>query len=433
MTLTSSVEEINSVQRRIRVSVAPSLVAAAFEDAYRKVQKKAKLQGFRPGKAPITVIKKFYGETVRGEVGEHLINKHLFQILKDKSINPIASPVVENMELPATDKEFTFSAIVDIMPEIVVKNWKGLTLAANKYEIKPESLTREVDLIRRRHAKTKELSTPAKASAGHLAMIGHKVYKDGALIENMDVEEFPVALGFKEIFVDLENAILGMSIGETKKTMITLPATYNDPNLAGKAVEFEITLKNLQDLTLPELNDEFSKDVGFNTVAALQGEITTQLEKRGTQLRRQKLEASVMEQLRGQNNFDVPPSMVDQVIDSMIQELNIEDEKEKKLLLKNDEVRKSFRDTAKLKAQNTLILWRLAQDEKLEVTDSRIRQHIIENAPGSDKWDEKKMTDFIKQVKPRVQENLSFEMALDHIVAHAKVTETTLELDVHAQ
>ncbi len=138
-----------------------------------------------------------------------------------------------------------------------------------------------------------------------------------------------------------------------------------------------------------------------------------------------------MDQLRASNNFDVPPSMVDQVIDSMINELNIEDAKEKKALLKNDEVRKSFRDTAKIKAQNTLILWRIAQAEKLEVTDARIRQHILENAPGSDKWDDKKMTDFIKQVRPRVQENLSFEMALDHIVSNGKVTETIVALDVH--
>ncbi len=431
MSLTSSVEEINSVQRRIKVSLPPDLVAIAFEDAYRKVQKKAKLQGFRPGKAPITIIKKFYGDSVRSDVGEQLINKHLFQILKDKNINPIAPPVVENMDVPASDKPFTFSAIVDIMPEIDVKNWKGLTLSANTYEIKPETLTREVDLLRRRQAKTKELTTPGKASAGHLATIGHKVYKDGLLIENMDVEEFPVALGFKEIFVDLENSILGMSIGETKKTTITLPDNYNEPSLAGKAVEFEITLKNLQDLTLPEYNDEFCKDVGFDSVSALSAEITLQLTKRGSQLRRQKLEGAIMDQLRTSNNFEVPPSMVDQVIDSMINELNIEDQKEKKALLKNDEVRKSFRDTAKIKAQNTLILWRIAQAEKLEVTDDRIRKHILDNAPGSDKWDDKKMTDFIKQVRPRVQENLSFEMALDHIVANGKVTETVVELDVH--
>ena len=428
MSFTTSVEEINSVQRRVKIALPADLVAKAFEDAYRNVQKKAKLQGFRPGKAPMNVIKKLYGDSVRGEVGERLINKHLFDVLKEKKINPIAAPVVENMDLPATDKEFHFSAIVDVMPEISVKDWKGLKLDADKYEVKPESMTREVDFLRRRHAKTKSVESGSKATAGHLAFIGHKVYKDGNLIENMDVEEFPVALGFKEIFQDLEDAILGMAINETKRSTIKLPADYNDPNLAGQAVDFEITLKNLQELALPELSDDFAKDVGFDTLVALQDEINKQLEKRGKKLRRQKLETTIMDQLRTVNKFDVPPSMVDQVIDSMIMELNIGDEKEKKKLLKNEDVRKSFRDNAKTKAQNTLILWRVAQEEKLEVSDDRVRSHIVENVPGSDKWEEKKLSDFVQQVKPRVQENLVFEMALDHIISLANVTENVVTI-----
>jgi trigger factor len=428
MSFTSSVEEINSVQRRIKVALPADLVAKAFEDAYRNVQKKAKLQGFRPGKAPLNMIKKLYGDTVRGEVGERLINKHLFDVLKEKKINPIAAPVVENMDMPSTDKEFNFSAVVDVMPEITIKDWKGLDLKADKYEVKPESMTREMDFLRRRHAKTKNLESGVAASSGHLASIGHKVYHNGSLIENMDVEEFPVALGFKEIFADLENAILGMRVGETKKSTITLPKDYNDANLAGKAVDFEITLKNLQELALPELGDDFAKDVGFDSLSALEAEISKQLNKRGQQLRRQKLEASIMDELRGRNSFDVPPSMVDQVIDSMIMELNIGDDKEKKKLLRNEDVRKSFRDTAKTKTQNTLILWRVAQEEKLEVTDEHVRGHIIENVPGSEKWDEKKLADFVQQVKPRVQENLVFEMALNHIIAKAKLTETVVAL-----
>lgn len=428
MSLTTSVEEINSVQRRIKVALTADLVEKAFEDAYRNVQKKAKLQGFRPGKAPLNVIKKLYGDSVRGEVGEKLINKHLFEILKEKKINPIAAPVVENMDMPTTGKDFNFSAVVDVMPEIKVKDWKGLDLKADKYEVKPESMTREIDFLRRRHAKTKNIEDGVAAGAGHLAFIGHKVYQNGNLIENMDVEEFPVALGFKEIFADLENAIMGMKKGQTKKATITLPADYNDASLAGKPVDFEITLKNLQELAMPELNDDFAKDVGFDTIDALRTEINKQLEKRGKQLRRQKLEASIMDELRQRNAFEVPPSMVDQVIDSMIMELNIGDEKEKKKLLRNEDVRKSFRDTAKTKAQNTLILWRVAQDEKLEVTDELVRKHIMENVPGTDKWEEKKLTDFVSQVKPRLQENLVFEMALDHIIASAKLTETVVAI-----
>ena len=261
------------------------------------------------------------------------------------------------------------------------------------------------------------------AAAGHLASIGHKVFHEGNLIENMDVEEFPVALGFKEIFVDLENAILGMKVGETKKAPINLPAEYNDPALAGKLVDFEITLKNLQELAMPAVDDDFAKDVGFESADKMLSSVKDQMHKHADKTRRQKLEGMIMDELRTRNSFDVPPSMVDQVIDSMIMELNVQDEKEKKKLLKNDDLRKSFRDTAKTKAQNTLMLWRIAQEEKLEVTDDVIKSHIQANMPGTETWEAKKLDDLVRTMRPRLQENLVFELAIDYLIAESKVTD----------
>ncbi|MCX6124095.1 MAG: trigger factor [Proteobacteria bacterium] len=423
MSLASSIEVLNSVQRRVHVAVAANLVNKAFDDAYKSLQKKAKLQGFRPGKAPLSMIKKLYGESVKGDVVEKLINKHLFEFLKEKQINPISSPVVEKIEDLASDKDFSFSALIDIMPEIVLKDYTGLAFTTEKQEVNENALTQEIDYLRRRHAKTKSIADGTSAGSGHLASIGHKVYHEGNLIENMDVEEFSVALGFKEIFADLESAIMGMKIGETKTSKITLPADYNDAGLAGKLVDFEIKLKNLQELALPEVDDEFAKDVGFETAEKLTSSINTQLVKHAAKTRRQKLEGLIMNELRSRNAFDVPPSMVDQVIDSMIMDLNVSDEKEKKKLLKNEDLRKSFRDTAKIKAQNTLMLWRVANQEKIEVTDESIKKHIQANMPGTETWETKKLDDLVRTMRPRLQENLMFELALDYLIANSIITD----------
>jgi trigger factor len=293
----------------------------------------------------------------------------------------------------------------------------------DKLDITDVAVTREVDFLRRRNAKSKTLPEGTKASTGHLATIGHKVFHEGQLIENMDVEEFQVALGFKEIFDDLEKEILGMAVGETKKATITLPKEYNDPALAGKPVEFEINLKNLVELALPTLDDEFAKDVGFESATKLQENVRSQLAKHVDKTRRQKLETLIMDELRTRNSFDVPPSMVDQVIDSMIMELNIQDEKEKKKLLKNEDLRRSFRDTAKLKAQNTLMLWRIGQQEKIEVTDDAIRTHIQSNMPETEKWEGKKLDDLVRTLRPRLQEQLVFELALDHVIQKSNITD----------
>jgi trigger factor len=423
MTLTSNVEEINSVQKRISIAVGAPLVSQAFDDVYKNLQKKAKLQGFRPGKAPLSMIKKLYSDSVRGDVVEKLINKHLFDVLKEKKINPVTSPVVEKINEIASDKEFSFSAIVDVMPEIKVKDYRGMSFSVEKHTVNDDAITKEIDYLRRRQAKTKSVADNATAAVGHLATIGHKVFHESNLIENMDVQEFPVALGFNEIFKDLEDAIIGMKVGETKKSVITLPKDYNDPSLAGKAVDFEITLKTLQELTLPNFDDEFAKDIGLTSADELKTNITTQMAKHHDKNRKQKLESMIMEELRKRNSFDVPPSIVDQVIDDMIRELNVPDENEKKKLLKNEDLRKSFRDTAKIKAQNTLMLWRIAQDEKIEVNDDVIRSYIKDNMPGTEKWDDTKLNDLVKAMKPKLQDNLIFERTVDYLISQSKITD----------
>lgn len=426
--MNSSVEDVNSVQKRVKISVAKDIVTKAFDDSYRDLQKKARLHGFRPGKAPLSMIKKIYGDSVRDDVVDKLINKHLFEVLRDKNIVPIASPVVESIEELHSDKDFAFAALVDIMPVIAIDGYKGLKLTVDRLTVNEKAMIREIDFLRRRQAKSKAVADGVTAASGHLATIGHKVYHEGQLIENMDVEDFQVALGFGEIFADLENAIIGMTIGSTKKAMITLPKEYNDPALAGKPVEFEITLKALVELNLPNLDDEFAKDVGFESVAALKKNMEDQLTKHSDKTRRQKLETLILNDLRQKNSFEVPPSLVDQVIDSMINELNIPDEKEKKKLLKNEDLRRSFRDTAKTKAQNTLILWRIAQQEKLEVTDAAIENHIKANMPGTESWDAKKLADLVRSLKPRLQEPLMFELALDKVIAESQITDNQTQM-----
>lgn len=427
MSLSCTIEELNSVQKRVHVGVSASLVNEAFEEVYRNVQKKAKLQGFRPGKAPLSIIKKFYKESILGDVADKLINKHLFAALQDKNIRPIAAPVVEKVESLNSDQEFKFSAIVDIMPAIKIDGYKGLKLSADTVQVSEDQITKEIDFLRRRQAKTMSLPEDKAASSGHLATIGHKVFHEGQLIENMDVEEFPVALGFNEIFKDLEDAILGMKVGEIKKASIKLPDSYNDAALKGKVVDFEINLKSLSELSLPSLDDEFAKDAGFDSLDKLQSSIRDQLDKHSKSRRKQQLETQILNELRTTNSFDVPPSMVDQVIDSMIQDLKVGDEKEKKKLLKNEDLRRSFRDTAKTKAQNTLILWHVAQNEKLEVTDEKIKGFVQDQySQITETWDEAKWSEIVKSMRPRLQESLTFDMALDFIIDSANISQVNL-------
>lgn len=419
--MNATVEQINSVQHRVKVEITVEAVNAAFDEVYRRLQKKAKIQGFRPGKAPLNMIKKLYGATVANEVGEKLVNGHLFDVLRDKDIRPVASPVLESSDIPALDKVYHFSAVVDVMPKVELTGYAGLAINCDKYEVKEETVTREIDYLRRRHAKTRALDAGTPAAKNHLVTLSHTAVMDGQPVANMDVKDMSVALGHNELLPELEVVLMGMKAGDKKTAPVTLPTTYGDKDLAGKTITFDIELKDVQEMVLPEADGEFAKDVGFDSAEAMTKNIRDHLQSRAESMRRQKLESSLLDKLLEKNDFEVPPSMVDTVIDSMIKELDWQKKEQAQQALHNEEIRKNFRATARRKAQNTLILWQVAQQEKIEVTDEDIKSHIAKMMPAG--TDQAQIDSMATKMASRLRENLLFEKAMDFLIKSAKITD----------
>lgn len=422
-----SVESINSVQSRISLEIPATQVNEAFLDAYRRIQKKATIQGFRPGKAPLNMIRKLYGAGVSNEVGEKLIQGHLFSAITENNIQPIASPVVEASDIPEQDKAFKFSAVVDTLPKLEFDDYKGLAIESIQYEVPADAVERELKTLQRRSAETKDLDDDTvHAAENHVAIVAHKAYLEGAEIDNMNVDGMSVALGRGELFEGLEKEIFGMKKGETKKAVVALPENYTDADLAGKGVDFEITLKDLKQMVVPELTDEFAKDMNFDDLAALKADIEKHLHNQAEQMGRQHTEGAILEAILAKHAFDVPPAMVDQVIDSMISEMRFPNEEEKKQALSNKAWRDQLLPEAKRRTQNTLILWHVAQNEKIEATEADIEKRIDTTLAGMGlPKDAPQAGKFRAQLAPRIKENLVFEKAMDFLIDNAQVEKST--------
>jgi trigger factor len=424
----STVEQLNPVQYRVSVDVSPEEVDQAFDKAYRNIQKKAKIQGFRPGKAPVNVIRKLYGASVSSDVAETLINTHLFAALNEQTIRPIASPVVETREAPSNGKNFAFSAVVDIMPTIEFDDYKGIPVDNDKYTIKDETIDREIHMLRRRQARTRPVEDGQPAAKGMVAAIAHTAKHEGKEMPRLNVEQMTVALGENEIFEGLENEILGMKVGETKTAQIKVPETYGDAEIAGKTLDFTITVKDLKNLDLPALDDEFAKDLDMESVDQLKKNVREHLELRATDMARQKLEGALLDKIIDKHPFEVPPAMVDQVIDSMIQEMPHQSEDERAKALRNKQLRDEFLPTAKRRTQNTLVLWHVNQKEQLQITDDEVKQRVDGVLASSGISDPKQLSRLRQNLDARVRENLIFEKAMNFLIENAKLTEVPATL-----
>ena len=420
------VEEVNTVQRRIKVEVTASDVKSAFDSAYRNLQKKARINGFRPGKAPMNVIRKFYGGSVAYDVADQLVRSHLFTAIEKEALNPIAAPVLETMDLPKENADYSFSALVDILPPLKIEGYKDLELKVTTVDPGAGDLDRELEFIQRRHAKTKEAAADAVAHAGQLVTISQKAQIDGEIFPEFSFEKVPVELGKKYLLPELEEGLLGMKAGDHKTLTITVPDHVNDKSKVGKTAQATVTLESLMEVELPEVNDDLAKDMGLENLEALKANIRDRLSRQAESYRRNQLESAIFENLSQKNQFDVPPSMVDQVIDSMFDEMDFPSDKERKAAKTNAEERRNMRDTAKQRAKNTLILSEIIKGEKITVNDADFDTYVNELISGSGMGQapDAKLLESIKaSLGPHARESLLFKKALDFIIDHAKIAE----------
>ncbi|MBC7534003.1 MAG: trigger factor [Oligoflexus sp.] len=423
------VEEVSSVQRRIRVELSAIDVKSAFDSVYKNLQGKARINGFRPGKAPLNVIKKMYGSSIAYDVADQLVRNNLFTAIDQQSLRPISAPVLETFDLPKEDTDYAFSALVDILPALNIDGYKGLDLKASVVEVSDSDVEREIEFIQRRQAKSKELGADEStvAKAGHVVNISQKATVDGEEFSEFTFDKVPVELGKNYLLPELELAVIDMKIGESKTLDIAVPEHVLDKSKVGKVAKATVKLESITELTLPEVNDDLAKDLGLDDLKTLKTNIRDRLDKQAEGHKRNQLETGIFEELNKTNNFEVPPSMVEQVIDSMFDEAEFSSDAERKQMKANQGERAKARETALQRARNTLILSEVIKSEKINVTDEDFDAYVKELIGGSmgGMPADAKLFDSIKaSMGQHARESLLFKKAIDFVISHAKITET---------
>ncbi len=421
------VEEVSSVQRRIRVELSAIDVKSAFDSVYKKLQGKARINGFRPGKAPLNVIKKMYAGSIAYDVADQLVRNNLFTAIEQQSLRPVAAPVLETFDLPKEDADYAFSAVIDILPVLKIEGYKGLNLAASVVDVADSDVEREIEFIQRRQAKSKDAPQGTAAQAGHVVNISQKATIDGEVFPEFTFEKVPVELGKNYLLPELEEGIVGMQADEEKTVEIAVPEHVLDKSKIGRKASATVKLESITELTLPEVNDDLAKDLGLEDLAALKINIRDRLDKQAESHRRNQLETGIFEELNKTNSFEVPPSMIEQVIDSMFDEAEFESETERKSAKANGGEREKARETALQRARNTLILSEVIKSEKINVTDEDFDLYVKELIGGSmgGMPSDAKLIDSIKaSMGQHARESLLFKKAIDFVISHAKITET---------
>ncbi|MDD2541260.1 MAG: trigger factor [Desulfuromonadaceae bacterium] len=427
------VEDISSVQKKITIEIPAERVNAEIEKAYTAIQKKAKLQGFRPGKAPMQLIKRTYSDAMRDDVMRRLYQETLYKAMDEHKVEPIDSPTIES-DILEPGVPFKYSAVFEVMPQILLNEYTGLVVNKETYVAKPESIDSELKSMQENMAQLIPLDADAVIENGHSASVDYSITVEGSPEENSGAQTAEVEVGSGRLIPGFEEQLIGMKSGDTKEFTLVLPAGGDESEPSGKKGLFTVTVNEIKRKELPELDDAFAQQFGeYDTMDVLRAKMVEYHEKHEKDRIENEFKERIIQALIKKNPLDVPESMVKRQLDHMFENLKNRLKSQQMSLemmgLDADGFRARFRDDAIDKVKGGLLLMALVEKENVSVSDEDLTAHYEKIAAGNPE-----MLDRIKEyysanpnAKGSIISEIKEDKAITYLIDHAVVTEVDAE------
>lgn len=424
----SSVEETGSVTRVVSVTIGADNVNEAKENKYRDLKRTVSLKGFRKGKAPKDLLKRYYGDQIDSEVKSDLLGSVFKDLIETHDIHMVTEPEIQKAEINS-DGDFYAELIFEVRPEIDPKDYKEIPLTREPVVVLDEAVDQRLENLRQQHATLKPIDEDRPAQEGDVAQIDFTANSGGGDFDGNKAEGFTLTLGQNDYIPGFDELVIGMKPDQTKDNLdIAVPEDYFRKDIAGKTLTFTITLKDLKVKELPELDDEFAKDLGgdFNTIAEVRDLIFANL-KKGEQgrVRRNERKAIIAALLKA-NEFEVPKALIEEQIKAMMQNAKyqlvmsgLDINKAEELLAGSEE---RYRSDAETEVKAAFIFEAIAKIENIDATDEEVEAKIALIAEETRRNVEAVKAIYEKEnALSRLKDELIEEKALDFLIENANV------------
>lgn len=311
-----SVETVGALGRRLKIAVPAEQLEQAFSDRIRRLSQKVKLPGFRPGKVPTKVVEAHYGAQVMHEVAGDLIQTSFKEALIEHGLKPAGGPQIAHDPL-VRGRELEYTAEFEVYPEIPLSNLDGVKIERPVARIVEEDIDRTVENIRRQRRTWNPV--PRAAGKGDRVTIDFVGYLNGTPFEGGSATAFPVVLGDGAFIEDLETGLLGIQATEGRKIAVTFPGDYRNATLAGQATEFDVTAKEVAEPVVPEVDEEFVKQLGIadGKLETFRADVRASLEREAASRARGVVRARALNALLERNSFEVPRKLLDSEVERL--------------------------------------------------------------------------------------------------------------------
>jgi trigger factor len=427
------------LSRTFEVKVSATELQAKLAERIEEIRPQMKLKGFRPGKVPAAHVRKMYGRDLMGELIDKLVNETNQKALEDSALRPAGQPAVKMdgdiEKVVKGEADLAYQMNVDVMPEFTPVDAASLTITRPVAEVTDEQINESLARIASQNIKYEPRAEGEPAVDGDAVVVDFVGKIDGVAFDGGSAEQQSIVLGSNRFIPGFEEQLLGVKAGEEKELNVTFPETYQAEALAGKAAVFETKVHEVRAPQTPEIDEEFAKGLGLESLEQLRGMVKDQITAEQANASRAKAKRDLLDKLDAAHSFDLPPGMVDQEFNQIWQQLQTEmdagrvtaEDKDKP----EDDLKAEYRKIAERRVRLGLVLAEMGRTSDVRITEQEVNQALIREArqyPGQ----EREVVQFFQRnanAMAQLRAPIYEDKVVDHILAVATVEETAVSRD----
>lgn len=430
-----SVEEISPVKKKVGISIEPQEVEAAILGAVTLYQDSVKLDGFRKGKVPASVVEKRFHDRIYDEARQDLINVHINDVMQKLGVQPVSGINITGAEAPLErGKGYSYSMEFEVLPQFDLPPYEGLEVEQEAVRVDDAEVTEVIERIRRDRAKVAPVDGNAPAVDGQIANLDFQAFENGEPVPGIKAEGFDLSLGEREALEDFEALVKTIRPGEEGEGEITFPADFVAQDLAGKTVTMKVKVHAVKERQLPPLDDALAKSMGQENVDKLKEAITDSYLKTRERLHKGAAQKKLLDGLLKMVDFPLPEAMLEADLRTLMTDLAVRMERQGKRLdalgKTEEELRKELLPQAEEATRSLILLLSIARKEGLEVSDQEVMAQIYQNSLRTGQDFKALQQEYERNgVIFLLRDRLLADKAMDRIYAKATVKEIPAQAD----
>lgn len=415
------------LKHQFKIVVPASDLSAKIDERLAEMAKTAAMPGFRPGKVPVGLLKKQYGQALFGEAVEAAVNTSTAKAIEDRGLKPALQPRVDLKQLEE-GKDVEFEVVVEVLPEIGALDFSGIELERLKAEVPEKDIDEALERIAKANREQKPVDPPRPAQKGDAIKLDFVGSVDGVEFPGGAANDYTLELGSGSFIPGFEDQLVGAEVGKTVDVKVTFPTEYGAPELAGKDAVFKCTIKEIHEFVEKPADDEMAKKNNFENLEAMRKAIGERIGQDYTQISRTMIKRQLLDKLAETHKFAVPEGLVESEFNAIWQ--RIEEAKQKGEKLEDDEekMRKEYRDIAERRVRLGLLLADIGRSNSIDVTPEELNQAVMREAMRYQGQERQVLEFFSKNVeaKEQLRAPIFEEKTVDFILELAKVSEKSV-------